>query len=298
MTATINAVATIPAALLYWHHVPQATIGSGNDSDALAFRFERVLPMPVEQLHVTASHLPDGSALVIGIEPAALRMYLGSRPDITPATWELIPDQLPPHLFTIPGAQSALAKLNVLHGSFEPAPRLRLRQITAWCLHLGCSVIVFCVLYGVERRVEQARLVGVEQRLLNLRAIEAVVPPQQSGHARPDTLLTMELRRLEQAAQDPAGQFSDMAQVLQSLWLRWPPHIRVQVDLLSANAERIVIRGQVPTLQDVESLARACQKVGDPPQTYRMEPLQAQQNPQATSFLLTLVHELDNQRQP
>ncbi len=279
-------VTKIPAELLYWGHLPAGT----TSGDALRFRFERFLPIPIEQLHSAQVAIANGGFLIVGIEPDRLRAYLATRTDITPATWELVPDRLPEHVAEIPGAAQRLSTLNLLHGDFEPAPSRRLRTIMAFAIHLGLAMTVLLVVIGVERRVQLARDHAVAQRLAT-RAALALVIPDAPGGVKPELRLTMEVRRLEQAARDPAATSGDLAHLIQALWRVWPTTLRAQVDTVSANPERIVIRGRTAGLAQAEQLAQACAQVISDDVRYRAEPLQAQGDERGASFLLTLVRQ-------
>lgn len=285
-------VAAMPADLLYWGHLPPQTTGGG---DAARFRFERFLPLSVEELHVASATLPDRSTLLIGIERARLRAYLASRADITPQTWELVPVSAPSHLHEVPGVVPSLRRLNLLHGEFEPAPRRRVRRATSLIAQAAFIVIAIAVIIGVERRHQAAATYVAAQRQATTTALAAVVPPT-SGGVKPELRLTMEVRRLEQAARDPAATTSDVAQALQSLWRVWPRELRAQIDTVGANPDRLVIRGRVPGLADAERLATACAGLVLPDQRFRAEPLQAQQDERGASFLLTLVRSAEGAR--
>lgn len=280
------AVARIPADLLYWGHLPAGTARGA----ALAYRFERVLPVPVEQVHTTHVPTADGGVLIVGIEPERLRSHLAVRPDIDPSTWELVPDRLPDHLLAIAGAGQRLAGLNLLHGEFEPAPHRRLRRIMWWVVQLGVAATALLAVVGVERRVQAAHDHAAEQRRAAQTALLSVVPAS-AGALKPEVRLTMEVRRLEQAARDPAATSLDLAQTLQALWHAWPPGLRVQVDTLGANAERIVIRGRTAGLAEAEQVARACARIVSDGVLYRADPLQAQHDERGATFLLTLVRQ-------
>lgn len=287
-----SAVANLPAALLYWGHLP-AQAASG--ADAARFRFERFLPLPVDDLQVASTTLPDGSTVIVGIELPRLRTYLASRADISPQTWELVPVEAPAHLCDVPGLTAAVRHLNLLHGEFEPAPRCRLRRVTALVVQGALALIAIAVVIGVERRHLAATGYVAAQRQATVTALAAVVPPT-SGGMKPEMQLTMEVRRLEQAARDPAASTSDVAQALQALWRVWPRDVRAQIDTVGANADRLVIRGRVPGLADAERLATACAGVAVPEQRFRAEPLQAQQDERGASFLLTLVRSAEGAR--
>jgi hypothetical protein len=276
--------AKIPAELLYWGHVPP---GAADGPDAIRFRFERFLPLPVERLHVATTRLPDQSTLIVGIESERLRAHLAERPDITPDTWELVPASVPTFVAQVPAVAERIGKLNLLHGDFEPAPHRRVRQRTHLAIHLAFALVVILLVIGIERRFQAASAHAQTQRQVMQTALTSVVPPTPG--VRPDVQLTMELRRLEQAARDPAATSSDVPAILQGLWRIWPHDLRAQVDTLGVNAERVVLRGRVAGLAEAERLANACAGLAVPGEHFRAEPLQAQQDERGATFLLTLV---------
>lgn len=287
-----TAVATIPADLLYWGHLPPQAAGA---AEAIRYRFERFLPVPVEALHLATVRLRDHGSLLVGIEPARLRSYLATRSDITPDTWELVPDALPPHLSARPENATAARGLNLLHGEFEPGPRRKLQRITLLVIQAVAALVAVFIVIGVERRHQAAATYVAAQRQATATALAAVVPPT-SGGVKPEMRLTMEVRRLEQAARDPAAASSDVAQALQALWRAWPREVRAQVDTVGANADRVVIRGRVAGLAEAERLATACAGLSLPDQRFRVEPLQAQQDERGATFLLTLARVYDGTR--
>jgi hypothetical protein len=279
-------VATIAADLLYWGQVPPGNAGS---PDSVRFRFERYLPVPVERLHLVSTTLPDHSTLIVGIEPERLRAHLAGRTDVTPQTWELVPAAVPPHLSAVPQVQERIGRLNLLHGDFEPAPHRTVRRRTLVLIQVIIALVLALVLVGVERRFQAATRHAAAAQQAIAAALQSALPPTPG--VRPELRLTMELRRLEQAARDPATVSSDLAGILQGLWRTWPHDLRAQVDTLGINAERVVIRGRVAALADAERLASACAKLDLPDDRFRLEPLQAQQDDRGATFLLTLVRQ-------
>jgi hypothetical protein len=278
----------MPAQILYWGRLPaESATGSREAQD---YRFERVLPMPVEQLHTTRARLPDGGAVVIGIEPGRLRSHLAGRSDVTPSTWELLPDHLPEHIAAlVQDADSFLARLNLLHGPFEPEPRRTLRQRMTWVLNGGLVLAAALMVIGIERRATM--LHGQAQDLnARTRAVIAGAVPPQAGDRHPELRLTMELRRLEQAAAGSAAAGLDALAALSALWRVWPNELRTQIEVVGAMQDRLVIRGNVPSLADAERLAQACRGL-DPALRLRAQPLQAQVSERGASFLLTLVRQ-------
>lgn len=276
----MSATARIDAQLLYWTRLPP---GSGTQPAQLDFRFERVLPVPVDQLHVVRAPLPDGGALLVGIEPARLREHLAGRGDVTPDTWELIPDRTPPHHTDL---AAALPALNLLQGSFEPERRRRARRMRDVAVAGGLVLALVLALVGIERRVAARAQAAEDLRRAGQELLVQAVGPA-SGRVSAATLLTQELRRLEQAARGPAAVPVDAAAVLQRLWAAWPSDLPVQVETVSLTPDRLVLRGAAATLADVERIATATPVITVADAVFRALPFQAEQTPQGAAFLLT-----------
>lgn len=288
MSAAPASCPRISAGLLYWGRLAGGTApGTGEAQD---YRFERLLPLPVDHLHLVRTPLPDGGMLLIGIEPERLRTHLAQRQDVTPATWELIPDHLPEHLApAVPEAQrdQVLVHLNLLHGAFEPQPRRSLRLRMTAVFAGGLILAALLVVIGIERRAAllQQHALSVSNQT---RTVMAGIIPPQAGERHPELRLTMELRRLEQAAAGTATNGVDAVAALSALWRVWPKDLRVQIEALGAMQDRLVIRGALPSLADAERLAQACRTL-DPSLRLRAQPLQAQTSERGATFLLTLV---------
>jgi hypothetical protein len=275
--------ATIDAQLLYWIRLPPEA--GKLDLQQQRYRFERVLPVPVESLHVVATRLRDGGAVLVGIEPERLHSHLAARQDVTAATWELLPDRVPEHL-ALADAPAALRGLNLLQDAFEPARRRRLRRMSAIASGLALALLLVLALVGIERRVaaqdaaaEAARRSGQEQLGKAL--------GQTGGRLPNAALLTQELRRLELAARGPAATQLDSAGILQRLWAAWPADIRTQVETVSLVPDRLVVRGTLPTLADAERLAKACPTIAAGEAVFQAAPLQAEQTARGAVFLIT-----------
>jgi hypothetical protein len=278
----------IPASLLYWGHLPA---GSVPDRPAAQdFRFERVLPVPVERLHTIRAPLPDGGLVLAGIEPERLRSHLSARQDVSPRTWELVPDRLPDHLgqgLDAARTPDVLARLNLLHGAFEPEPRRRLRRRIALVLNSALVLASIVLVVGIERRA--ARLQEQSQRVAadtSAMIREVVTVPLTERH--PELRLTMELRRLEQAALGSSQGGLDPVPTLTALWRAWPTGVRTQIDAVAALQDRLVVRGTAASLADAERIAQGCRTL-DPALGLRMQPLQAQANERGAGFLLTFL---------
>lgn len=280
--------ARIPAQALYWGRLPAGSARTTRETQD--YRFERVLPLPVERLHTARATLPDGGMLVVGIETERFRAHLAGRTDVTPATWELIPDRLPDHLAATVDqsiAAATLGSLNLLHGAFEPQPRRTLRLRIAYILNAALVLVALLAVIGIERRA--ARLAGQTQAVSSqTRALVATVVPPQAGDRHPELRLTMELRRLEQAISGSGGDALDPILTLTALWRSWPTDLRAQIEAVGALQDRLVIRGNVPSLADAERVAQACRTL-EGPLRLRAQPMQAQASERGASFLLTLA---------
>lgn len=291
MTATTDHVPRVPAGLLYWGRL--AADAAKTTAEAQRYRLENVLPIPVDTLHTVRTQLPDGHLVLAGIEPERLRSHLANRGDVTPSTWELLPDQLPDHIasnLSPSDCEAVVARLNLLHGAFEPEARRVLRQRVSWMLHGGLVLTALFLVIGIERRTSAQQVYADQVRSETRRLLSGVVP-LQPGDRHPELRLTMELRRLEQAASGSAATGMDPVQALSSLWRAWPADLRTQIDAVSALPDRLVIRGAVPTLADAERLAQVCRGL-EAGLRLRVQPLQAQVTERGATFLLTMVHQV------
>ena len=282
MTASPYA-ATIDAQLLYWVRLP-ADAGR-LDAQQQHYRFERVLPVPVESLHVVSTRLRDGGSLLVGIEPERLRSHLAGRQDVSGMTWQLLPDRIPDHL-AMAEAPAALAGLNLLQDEFEPARRRRVRQAGGIATGVGLALILILALVGIERRVAAHGAAADATRRKGQELLSQALG-QPGGRLPNAALLTQELRRLELAARGPAATQLDSPGILQRLWAAWPADIRTQVETVSLAPDRLVVRGSVPTLADAERVAKACPTITNGETVFRAAPLQAEQTARGAVFLIT-----------
>jgi hypothetical protein len=275
--------ATIDAQLLYWVRLP-AEAGR-LDAQQQRFRFERVLPVPVESLHVVSTRLRDGGSLLVGIEPERLRSHLAGRQDVSAITWELLPDRIPDHL-SMAEAPTARAGLNLLQDEFEPARRRRVRQVGGIASGLGLALILILTLVGIERRVAATGAAADATRRKGQELLSQALG-QPGGRLPNAALLTQELRRLELAARGPSATHLDTPGILQHLWAAWPADIRTQVETVSLVPDRLVIRGSVPTLADAERVAKSCPSIISGGTVFQAAPLQAEQTARGAVFLIT-----------
>ncbi len=280
----------IPARLLYWGRLPHEA--AKQSSEAQNYRFERILPFPVDQLHTARARLPGGGVLIVGIEPERLRSHLATRDDVTPRTWELLPDRLPEHVAPLVAetdTNGVMDGLNLLQGQFEPESRRSLRRRVVFIMTGGLLVAAALVMLGIEQRTnrlqQHSKLIRAESSAVIARAVTV-----QAGDRHPELRLTMELRRLEQANAGNADDGLDVVGALTALLRQWPKDMRTQIETIAAMNDRLVIRGIVPSLSDTERLAQACRTL-DPSLKLRAQPLQAQVNERGAGFLLTFVRQ-------
>ncbi|MEK7415630.1 MAG: hypothetical protein AAB263_20180 [Planctomycetota bacterium] len=275
--------ASIDARLLYWTRLPPDV--SKLDAQQQNYRFERVLPVPIESLHIVRARLRDGSSLLAGIEPERLRSHLAERQDVSPDTWALVPDRIPDHL-TTSDAPANVTELNLLQDQFEPPRRQRTRKLRDLVIGVGLAFALILVLVGIERRVTTEIRAADAMRVKGQELLTQALGPS-SGRLSHAAVLTQELRRLELAARSSSAKPLDTANVLQQLWAAWPADIHAQIETISLAPDRLVIRGSVPTLSDAQRVAKACPSITTPETTFKVTPLQAEQTSRGAVFLLT-----------
>lgn len=287
MAAADRGPPRIPAGLLYWGCLP---VSYRRAREAVQdFACERFVPVPVESLHLTRACAANGETILVGIEEERLRAFLATDPERFRDSWSLLPDRLPEGIRPASGDDAVCDRLNLLHGRFEPAARRRWRRATTALLHGGLAAACLLLLLGVERRAqagqERTRAIAAASQAAIAQAVQAL-----PGDRHPAQRLTMELRRMEQAQRLPRREDLQPGQIQEGLWRHWPADIRLQAETVSVVADRVVIRGRVPSLADAERLAQAFASIEVRGQVFRAEPLQAQQQPgRGASFLLTLV---------
>jgi len=103
--------------------------------------------------------------------------------------------------------------------------------------------------------------------------------------------LEQELRRARQAA-GISGPEADLLPVLEALWRAWPGELRIQVDTVGLDPQRLVLRGRVPDPETAQALAAALPRLQLPGGAWRAEPLDVPRiTPEAASFLLAFAPE-------
>lgn len=289
-TPSVSLIQQIPADQVYWSRI--ATGAAKKSVSAQLFRFEHMLPVPVDKLQCTHVRLSGDESIFVAIEPHCLQLLLSefSATGITP--WQLIPREIPEHIragLDDEKAERAREQLNLLHGPFEPTQRRRWRRLLWLSVHLGLLFVVFSLLVGTERRLATYRHQVSAIREQNLALISKAIPPSNGN--RPDLaepLLVMEIRRLEQVADSSrATSDANVIGLLQNLWQKWPKDLPIQVDSWSIGSDRMTLNAKVKALSDAERLFSLCAEINAGNVRFRADPLQAQMNDGQASLVLS-----------
>ena len=186
-----EAPAQLPAEACYWARLAPGQ--ASRDQRSNLFRSEAVLPVPIESLQTAQARCPDGSVVVVGIEPERLRAFLAAHGD-TPR-WSLIPATSPGH---IAASAATLARLNLLTGTFQPIAVRRWRRGINGVVALGCAALCAALVTGGERRANRLHAdTDVITRQADQQLAE-MLPPDPESPLSPDARLTIALRLAEQ----------------------------------------------------------------------------------------------------
>ena len=282
---SVLGAATIPGERLYW-----LVLGSEHGRATEASRryaFERVLPVPVESLHVVSATLDDGRTVLAGLAPDALRAHLAG----SAALWSCCPAGLPPHLIAAQIPESVCSQLNLLVGPFEPARRRALRRGAVMiALGLGLLILVLLVV-GVERRArhaaEQVRSLRSQVRDL----LDRHLPSTPGVNLPPEARLIQELRLVEAGERRGVDALSTarVAASADAVMARWPKDLRLQVETLTLTTDRITVRGNAPSGEDAQRLLEALQDLDDGQRRWRGETPVVQRQGEAFTFVISLL---------
>ena len=279
----MTALIAIPCDRLYWAIVPHAA-----SADARRFRCERLLPVPVDGLHLVETRVADGRWLLVGVEPEQMSEMLAAQ-SVPP--WSAVPDRIPSHL-GLPDDPAVRARLELLRARFEPVERRRWRRHALYAAIAAAIAVLLAVVVGSERRVRQARSDAADHYAHRSSLLSEVLPPMSGGKVGPDARMIMELRRFEQARLLPGvGERGDAADVVEAALALWPTKPRLQVEALTFAGGRLIVRGRAAQMDDAQDLARTMSRIEVSGRGYRSEPIQVQQTAGAVGYALTLVAE-------
>ncbi len=246
MTAT-GLTARLPCERLYWAVVeakmPRHT--GVADRDGLLALSQDDLPVPIDHLHAVYARLDDARVLVCAAEEELLR-------GLPEGTLCCTPDSIPAF-----AGSTDPASLNLLAGTFEPAPLVTLRRRTRGMLAAGVILTIGLAAFGLWRRDaawEESRKATSQARDVVLAMVGAESPAQLRS-------------RLERAGAAAAARRSpDAATPLAELLSAWPA-IDAEVTLVTVTPQTISLNAVVPgdARGFVESLTAPAGFIADPP---------------------------------
>jgi len=234
-------------------------------TEQLGFLFERVLPVPIEQVQCAYVRLADGTVAACAAPIEALDAALASE-ELAAAT-TLCPAEVPE--FIRSAAESAGSpsvgptRFNLLTGRFLPRSVRRWRRQCRGALAVGGLGVVASLLLGVWLRDRSigAAIAEVERRRWAL-IDDAISPLGPDQGLPPDLRLTAELRRLEQtrgsgAAESVTTVATDVSALLAEVLSAWPKATRATVDAVSVTQDSIDLRGTAPDAVGAAAAATA-----------------------------------------
>ncbi|MFW5846491.1 MAG: hypothetical protein ACOCXJ_09720 [Planctomycetota bacterium] len=280
MSGPTARIRLLPPEQCYWA-VVTAPAGS-RDPEAIGYACEALLPVPVDQLRLAVTALPErGRFLCCGHPREQIEAI---RSEAAPP-WSLRPAALPPH-YADAYPETLCARLELLAGTDEaPAPRRWRRRAVG----IGVLGILLAAALLLQHQLAQAtawRQLAAQREQQALSALTGALPQAAGNPASLHAQLTMAMRRLDGQVQVASG--PDAALLLDALLRAWPQDARLRLERLDITAERILLRGQAPDLDSAEALRTACAQLRLPEQVWRAQPLQAQQSPDGIRFSFSL----------
>ena len=296
VSASVPWQITIPAAQLYWGYVPAQ---QSTSLSADRYLIERSLPLSVDDLQMAHSQLPDGSRVMIGIEPARLRQCFAqsvaipaagiAQPPALGPTWELVPSHVPE--FLPADVATVRQRLNLLTGAFEPAQRQRMRSLSLLVGGLCGVAMVGLLVIGTARQVAWSRQQVIDIQAEVQRRIANALPAAPGETTTPNERLIMELRRVDAVADVATLQQADAPRMLESMLAAVPPTLRIQVESLTLANDRVSLRVRVADLSAADQLYHALTLAARSAKL-RSDPLQVQQVDTMAVATMTFVPEV------
>jgi hypothetical protein len=217
-----------------------------------AYRFEQVLPFPVEDLACAYTRLADGRILAVGVSGAAVESRLSDPQSLT--SWTLSPDRIPQFLLARGVAQASATTLNLFSGGYISQPLRRQRRRLIGCWLAGCAMTGILLLGGGQLKIaaiDRTRAsVDDDRRQIAERAAPASVGGQQLP---PEARLQQALRQ----SQGRGGEtqiITDQMILLDHLWAVWPAQPPVHLRDVSANAHQISVKISLASNSDLSAL--------------------------------------------
>lgn len=245
-----------PAERFYWGLLDtskvkvRATWSRQRLEERLGYLFEGVLPgVAVEDVHAVYEELPGGGRHLACAVP---RSVLDE--EVVAEAVTLTPEVVPPFA----DGQVEPARFNLLCGRYRPRAVRTLERRWILVVLLFAAAASGAVIFGLERRAA-----AVGKRIAALEAAshqmiqEALGFDAMRGSQPPSIRLTAERRRLEQTrgGDQSVAEVADVTGVVGKLLAAWPADVYVEAESITVTPALITIRGQVPTMADVQKLA-------------------------------------------
>ncbi len=217
-----------------------------------AYRFEQVLPFPVEDLACAYTRLADGRILAVGVSDAAVQSRLSDPQSLT--AWTLSPNRIPQFLIAQNVPPTSTATLNLFSGGYISRPLRRLRGRLIGCWLAGCAMAGILLLVGGQLRIaaiDRVRAsVDDERRQIAERAAPAAVSGQQLP---PEARLQQALRQ-SQGRGGETQVITDQMILLDHLWAVWPAQPLVRLRDVSAGPRQIAVKISLPANTELSAL--------------------------------------------
>lgn len=268
-TASSAQVLAVPAETCFWGVLAPAT-DAAPEAELLRFRFEAVLPFPIERLQCAFYPLADGRWLAVGLPCEQVRALRDG--PAGGSAWVICPDGLPA---CIPAEQIGalrLEALNLLHGVLEPRLRLRWRRRVLATAVAAAVLVSAILLAGGEASAALWRSEAAAVERDALAWAEAGAPAGKDGARLPPMARLLQAYRQRQGRGDAAGVGADALAVMAALWERWPEGSGVQVRDVALRQRRLLVRGVVATPAQAGALGKAFGDLTVGDQVWRMDP--------------------------
>lgn len=256
-------IGQVDAARLYWARLDGKV---PRNREARGYRFEEMLPLPIERIHWIEHRLASGSWILVGMEKEAFDQAWSDLDG-------LVPDRIPEPLVDLePGL---LKHLNLLVGPWEPAPRRLRRERRQVLVLLGLLAAALAWAWGSWARWDHSsRNVDALQARLSVayERLDRAVP----GPGTPGAKLLMAERALDRVVhRGQSRQTPEAWELIEAVLLVLPAEQVDQVTQLHADRGSVRLTVRAPSLdacQDVLAAIRLAQVRETPLQ---VAPLQA-----------------------
>lgn len=258
-------ILTVPAESCYWGVLAPAASPA---SELLRFRFEAVLPFPIERLQCAFHPLADGRWLAVGLPRERVRALRDGAAG--GSAWVICPDGLPACISADQVGVLRPEALNLLHGGLEPLPRRRWRRRVLATAAAAALLVSAILLAGGEAAATRWRSEAAAVERDALAWAEACAPAGGDGTRLPSMARLLQAYRQRQGRGDTAG--ADALAVMAALWERWPEGSGVQVRDVALRQQRLLVRGVVSTPAQAGALGQAFGDLTVGDQVWRMDP--------------------------